>query len=185
VNGDLRLGMVYRPLYTRWILLDRLDLLYNDQQGGTATTVTTGVFNTENRRIVNNLSANFKMDNKTQISLFYGAKYALDSIDGTDYTGYTDLIGIEGRYDLTKKWDIGIRGSVLHSWNASQINYSAGPSVGYNVIKNAWISLGYNLAGFTDKDFSASNYTAQGPYVRFRFKFDQNSVKDAVSWLNL
>ncbi len=185
VNGDLRLGMVYRPLYTRWILLDRLDLLYNDQQGGTATTGTTGVFNTENRRIVNNLSANFKMDNKTQISLFYGAKYALDSIDGTDYSGYTDLIGIEGRYDLTKKWDIGIRGSVLHSWSASQINYSAGPSVGYNVIKNAWISLGYNLAGFTDKDFSASNYTAQGPYVRFRFKFDQNSVKDAVSWLNL
>lgn len=185
VNGDLRLGMVYRPLYTRWILLDRLDLLYNDQQGGTAATGTTGVFNTENRRIVNNLSANFKMDNKTQISLFYGAKYALDSIDGTDYSGYTDLIGIEGRYDLTKKWDIGIRGSVLHSWNASQINYSAGPSVGYNVIKNAWISLGYNLAGFTDKDFSASNYTAQGPYVRFRFKFDQNSVKDAVSWLNL
>jgi hypothetical protein len=187
VNGELRLGMVYRPLYTKWIILDRLDFLYDKQMSETvATTETLATsFNSENRRIVNNLSANFKMDNKTQISLFYGAKYALDSIDGTDYSGYTDLIGIEGRYDLTKKWDIGIRGSVLHSWNASQINFSAGPSVGYNVIKNAWISLGYNLAGFTDKDFSASNYTAQGPYVRFRFKFDQNSVKDAVSWLNL
>ena len=134
--------------------------------------------------MVNNLSANFKLDNKTQISLLYGAKYVLETIDGVDYSGFTDLVGVEGRYDLTKKWDIGVRGSVLHSWHSSQLSYSAGPSVGYNVIKNAWVSLGYNLAGFTDKDFSAANYTAQGPYVRFRFKFDQNSVKDAIASLN-
>lgn len=189
VSGDLRLGLAYRPLYTRWIILDRLDFLYDRQQGGTtATAGTTGTtvtsFNTDNRRIVNNLSANFKPDGKTQISLQYGAKYVLETIDGTDYSGYTDLVGVEGRYDLTKEWDVGLRGSVLHSWNANQLNYSAGPSVGYNVVKNAWISLGYNFVGFTDKDFSAADYTAQGPFVRFRFKFDQNSVREAVNWIS-
>ena len=190
LSGDLRLGMVYRPLYTRWILLDRLDFLYNKQRGLTASTIatttgTTGIsFDTDSRRVVNNLNANFKLDNKTQISLQYGAKYVMESIDGADYSGYTDLVGIEGRYDLTKNWDVGLRGSVLHSWNSSQISYSTGPSVGYNVIKNAWVSLGYNLVGFKDKDFSAADYTAQGPYSRFRFKFDQNSVKEAFNWLN-
>ena len=186
LNSDLRLGMVYRPVQTNWIILDRLDFLYDKQQGGTAasTAIAGTSFDTENRRIVNNLSANFKLENKTQISLFYGAKYVLETIDGANYSGFTDLVGIEARYDLTKKWDIGIRGSVLHSWHSSQVSYSAGPSVGYNIFKNAWVSIGYNFVGFSDKDFSASNYTKQGPYVRFRFKFDQNSVKEAIASMN-
>lgn len=201
VTGDLRFGMVYRLLNTRWIFLDRLDFLYDktteaaaaaDTTTATTTTTTTATTtptaiespNTDNRRVVNNLSANYKLDNKTQFSFFYGAKYVVDTIDSTDYSGFTDTLGIEGRYDLTKDWDIGLRGSVLHSWSVGQIRYSAGPSLGYNVIKNAWVSVGYNLVGFADKDFSATNATAQGPYVRFRFKFDQNSVKDAISSLN-
>jgi len=179
VNGDLRLGMVYRPLYTRWIFLDRLDVLYDRQHG-----VADSTFNMDNWRVVNNLNANFKLNNKFQISLQYGAKYVLENIDGADYSGYTDLMGVEGRYDLSKKWDLGLRGSALHSWRAGQLSYSTGLSVGYNVIKNAWVSLGYNVIGFSDKDFSAAEYTAQGPFVRFRFKFDQNSVKDAVAWIN-
>lgn len=199
VSGDLRFGMVYRPLYTKWIILDRLDLLYDRERGGTmllssgvtvpaGTAVVPGTMplsaDIDNRRVVNNLNANYKPDSKTQISFQYGAKYVLATIDSLDYSGYTDLIGIEGRYDISKNWDIGIRGSVLHSWSAGQFSYSAGPSVGYNIIKNAWISVGYNLIGFADRDFSAANYTAQGPFIRFRFKFDQNSVRDAIDWIN-
>jgi uncharacterized repeat protein (TIGR01451 family) len=176
VNGDLRFGVVYRPLQTRWIVLDRLDLRYDRQRGTT--------LNSESRRVVNNLNGNCKLNGKTQLSLQYGAKYVLETIDDADYKGYTDLIGIEGRYDLTKEWDLGLRGSALHSWNSGQISYSTGPSVGYNIVKNAWISLGYNVVGFTDKDFSAADFTAQGPFVRFRFKFDQNSVREAAQWIN-
>ncbi len=189
VSGDLRLGLAYRPLFTRWIVLDRLDLLYDRQVGeGTVTTTADGQtvtsFNSENRRVVNNLSANYKIDNKTQISAMYGAKYVSETIDGGDYSGFTDVVGIEALYDLTKKWDIGLRGSILHSWNSAQINYSSGPLVGYNVAKNAWVSLGYNFTGFTDKDFSAAEYTARGPYLHFSLKFDQNSAKDAANWIN-
>lgn len=32
-NADLRLGLAYRPPRTRWIVLDRLDLLFDRQQG--------------------------------------------------------------------------------------------------------------------------------------------------------
>ena len=186
VSGDLRFGVVHRPLHARWIILDRLDFLYDRERGAPATlpggTATSREL--DNRRIVNNLNANFRPDAKSQLSLQYGAKYVLQTVDGRNYSGYTDLIGIEGRYDLASDWDVGLRGSLLHSWHAGQSSYSAGPSVGYKVVKNAWISLGYNILGFTDADFSAANYTAQGPFVRFRFKFDQNSVKDAVNWIN-
>jgi uncharacterized repeat protein (TIGR01451 family) len=186
-SGDLRLGLVYRPLHTRWIFLDRLDFLVDRQRGGGATSlpgISGTSTDTDSRRIVNNLNINYKPDTKLQISFQYGAKYAMETIDSLNYSGYTDLFGIEGRYDLTKVWDVGVRGSVLHSWSARQFIYSAGPSVGVNVVKNVWISIGYNVTGFADKDFSAADYTAQGPFVRFRFKFDQNSVKEAANWVN-
>ncbi|GFO56516.1 hypothetical protein GMSM_35230 [Geomonas sp. Red276] len=176
INDDLRLGLVYRPRQTRWIILDRLDVIYSN-------TDAPGSISQESRRLVNNLNANLRLL-KSEISLQYGAKYVLETIDSVRYSGYTDLFGIEGRYDLAKDWDLGIRGSVLHSWGVGQVDYSTGVSLGYNIVQNAWLSLGYNLMGFTDKDFSASDYTAQGPYLKFRFKFDQSSVKDAAKWLN-
>jgi opacity protein-like surface antigen len=108
-----------------------------------------------------------------------------DTIDGDQYSGFTDLVGIESRYDLTEKWDIGVRGSVLHSWNAGQLDYGAGLSAGYNVLQNAWVSVGYNFLGFEDQDFSKGKFTAQGPFVQFRFKFDQQSARQMVSrWVS-
>ena len=175
-DADLRLGLAYRPPVTRWILLDRLDLVATDEKSAAGSS--------QGKRIVNNLNANYRPNRKSQLSLQYGAKYVLERFDDRDYSGFTDLVGIEGRYDLTGSWDIGVRGSILHAWEMNQISYSLGPSVGCNLMENAWLSLGYNLFGFHDKDFSAANFTAQGPFVQFRFKFDQNSVKDGLSALN-
>jgi hypothetical protein len=175
-DGEIRLGLAYRPLYSRWIVLNRLDYRYEQESSET--------FEFNNWRLVNNLNANYKPNRKTQLSLQYGAKYVQENIDGDSYDGFTDLIGVEGRYDLTERWDIGLRGSVLHSWNSDVLAFSAGPSVGYNVVKNAWVSLGYNFEGFRDEDFSQGNYTAEGVYLKFRLKFDQQSLNDALEWLN-
>jgi hypothetical protein len=174
-SGDIRFGMAYRPLYSRWIILDRLDFLFDRHRGGDFT------FNS--RRIVNNLTANYRPNARTQVSLQYGAKYVRETIEGQNYSSFTDLVGIEGRYDLTPKWDIGLRGSVLHSWSIDSFDYSTGASVGYNIVKNAWISLGYNVLGFHDPDFSRADFTAHGPYIKMRIKFDQDSVREALKWL--
>jgi hypothetical protein len=55
--------------------------------------------------------------------------------------------------------------------------------VGYNAFENAWISMGYNFTGFEDRDFSPADFTAEGPFVQFRMKFDQESMRDALKWL--
>ena len=168
---------MFRPPRTNWILLNRLDYFIDTQSGGNVSDSTSW-------RLVNNLNANYRPYKQLQIALQYGAKFVRDSIGGSSYSGFTDHIGVEARYDLTKKWDIGLRSSVLHSWHGGQLAYSFGPSTGYNVVENAWISLGYNVCGFEDRDFASAAYTAQGPYVRFRMKFDQQSVKDAAGWIN-
>jgi hypothetical protein len=168
---------VYRPPQTQWIVLDRLDFIIGQQSGGAGTSLNSW-------RLVNNFITNYRPRKDMQLSLHYGAKYVQETVDGSDYSGYTDLLGVEGRYDITKDWDIGLQSSILHSWSSGQLDYCEEVSIGYNVVQNAWISLGYNLTGFEDKDFSQADFTAQGPFVRFRFKFDQDSVRDAAKWLS-
>lgn len=172
--GELTAGLAYRPRGGRWIVLERFTLRGDRTDGNQVD---------KSVRLINNLNANLKLNRKTQISLQYGAKYVLEQYGSDDYDGYTDLIGIEGRYDLTNRWDVGLYGSMLHSWHGDQIDYRAGGSLGYNPMDNVWISLGYNIVGFDDPDFSKGDYTAQGPFVRFRLKVDQNTAGDLVSYL--
>jgi len=176
-RAGLRYGLVFRPPQTRWIVLNRFDYLYDRQSGGTAPGFTSW-------RLINNLIANYRPRKDLQVSLQYGAKYVRDTIGDRGYVGFTDHTGFETRYDITRSWDIGLRGSLLHSWHGGQFDYSCGPSTGYNLFENIWVGIGYNVWGFEDADFSSAAYTAQGPYVRFRMKFDQQSVKDAAAWIN-
>jgi hypothetical protein len=171
-NSDVRLGLVYRPLDSRWIILDKLDWIRDrkEDQGGAY----------DNRRIVNNLNANYQADEDWQVSLQYGAKLAMTTIDGAAYSGYIDLIGLETRYDLSEHWDVGVHGDVLHAWEAHQYDYSYGLSSGYTLVTNMWISAGYNFIGFKDLDFAQYRTSSKGPYVQVRMKFDQRSMKDVL-----
>lgn len=169
---DLRLGIAYRPLVPRTIILDRLELIVEKDQAGNSTT--------ESQRIINNFVTNIKPNKRTQFSLQYGAKYVLETIDSNDYSGFTDLFGLEGRYDITNRWDAGLRGSVLHTWSLHQWQYGSSVSVGYSPVKNLWANIGYNLTGFQDQDFSRADFTAQGPFIKLRLKFDQNSLRSLV-----
>ncbi len=173
-NADIRLSWAYRPVGTRWIFLDRLDLVYEDLKApGTEA---------ETWRIVNNLHANYMISRHNQLGLQYGVKFTRADIDGSDYNGFTDLVGVDWRRDLSPRWDIGLQGSLLHSWNSDVIDYSLGADIGYSFARNVWLSFGYNITGFDDEDFSEARYTARGPYIRFRIKADQDNLRDRDFW---
>ncbi|HEY9182873.1 MAG TPA: hypothetical protein VIQ99_06720, partial [Gammaproteobacteria bacterium] len=69
-------------------------------------------------------------------------------------------------------------GTWLNSQAGGTTEKAAGFDVGISAARNVWISVGYNFVGFDDENFDASRYTAQGPYVRFRVKVDQELFKD-------
>jgi hypothetical protein len=173
---DLRVGFAYRPAQTHWIVLNRLD--------GMVDRRTFVAQPTDSWRIVDNLLANYRPHKALQLALGYGAKYGRAVEAGGTWQGYTDEMGVELRYDVTEFWDAGLRASVLHVWAVHQISYSAGPEVGVSPATNLWLSLGFNVAGYDDRDFTASGYQSRGPYLRLRFKFDQQSVRDAAAFLN-
>ncbi len=64
----------------------------------------------------------------------------------------------------------------MRDWSTKAIEYVAGISVGVNPAKNAWAELGYNFEGFDDEDFDKSNFKRKGPYVDFRYKFNQDTI---------
>ncbi len=198
---SLDLSWAWRPLASHWSLLDRLELRYEDVDGGSGQD---GLFgqnglraNTaKSRRLINNLALNrvsrewsgadrrgnlFRRYERNQWSLYYGAKYALDTFDGEDYSGYTDLLGLEVRHDLRDWLDIGLQASSLNAWSTDSHAYSFGPQIGVSPVRDGWITLGYNVRGFSDRDFDAARYTAQGPYLQLRFKFDQNTTWRGLS----
>ena len=74
---------------------------------------------------------------------------------------------------------------MLHSFGTQTSSYSTGASVGYNPYKNVWVSVGYNVTGFEDGDFTGADYTAQGPYLKLRFKVDQDSAREFLDYASL
>ena len=165
---DIRLGLALRPDREGWVILDRLDWISDDRHD-TMTDLS-------GWRVVNHLNLTYFSGRNTQIALQYGAKYARDDIAGNSYQGFTDLVGGEVRQNLSRRLDVGLRLSGLHSWTAKQVEYCAGASLGVNPLDNFWISGGYNFEGFYDADFSAADFTAQGPYIKVRLKFDQETA---------
>ena len=45
------------------------------------------------------------------------------------------------------------------------------------MMENVWLSLGYDVTGFSDKTLTGSDYTRQGIYMRIRWKFTQDLFK--------
>jgi hypothetical protein len=89
------------------------------------------------------------------------------------YTAW--LMGGRLIYDVTENIDLGLQASWLNGRAEGQTGSawqrSLGVEVGYLLQANLWVSAGYNATGFRDRDLS-SDYTARGPFLRLRFKFD-------------
>ena len=169
-TADLKFGWAYRPAGSEWSFLDRLDLVYNELNG---------VAQQERSwRVINNFNANRRLSAAAQLSLQYAFKYVRSDFGSNEFTGYTDLIGVDFRRGFRQRWDVGVNASVYHSYNSNVIDYGLGADIGYNVATNVWLSVGYNVVGFDDKDFAAARYTSQGPFLRFSIKADQRTLKD-------
>jgi len=162
------LGAAYRPNTDGLILIDRLDINYSNIKAVGSRIV--------NWHYINNMTANWQSRSDVQFAFNYSAKWANDRINDISITGFTDLLGMQGVWDINENWDVSMQAAMLHTWATGQYTPSYGVGVGHTLYENLWASVGYNFVGFQDRDFAASEYTRQGVYMRFRFKFDQKNM---------
>ncbi|MGK5046975.1 hypothetical protein ACQ4WP_13900 [Janthinobacterium sp. GB4P2] len=87
-------------------------------------------------------------------------------------------------YDISKHWDIGVLAAVMGSPQGGSRQWANGVEVGYLLAQNLWLSAGHNWSGFSDRDLTGADYTARGPYLRLRFKFDENLFKGKDATIN-
>ncbi|KQN30016.1 hypothetical protein ASE88_06805 [Sphingomonas sp. Leaf38] len=184
------LALAFRPLDSRWSLLERLELRHESADAGFTDSNALGVpayggGDQVTSRIINNLAVNYRtgpegLGHGTEATVYYGAKYVAGRFADDKYDGYIDVTGFELRQDVGTRFDIGVSGSVQHAWSRGAWSWSGGPSVGVSPAANTWISAGYNVSGYRDRDFEDDRYTRQGPYVTMRLKFDQTMIGGAT-----
>jgi uncharacterized repeat protein (TIGR01451 family) len=182
-EATLDAALAWRPLDSRWSVLQRLTLKHETARGtqtGQALSGYGALAADDGRadRVINNLAVNYDSDSDhgrggMQLSAYLGAKFVRSSFDGDVYQGATQILGFEGRYDVSRRLDLGLSATVRHVGATHDLAYAFGPSVGVSPATNTWISLGWNVRGFHDRDFEDARYTRQGAYVAARFKFDQ------------
>lgn len=179
-NGDLgsteqvdaRVGAAWRPRDEDTVIFDRFDYGFKkDQMGYTKT------------KLVNNLAANQMLANNWQVTANHGVKYVKETIAGQEFETLTNLVGMETRYDISRKIDLGLRGQATFDDNGA-VSYSYGPSIGVSPVKDIWVSAGYNFKGYSDDDFEASEYSKEGVYLKLRVKFDQHTARGLLGHIS-
>ena len=166
--ATISLGSAWHPQKYDYTILQRLD--YKQEQ------VRSDGDNKRSRKLIHNLHINKKAGKKTQISLHHGLKHTLEDEFNEAYNATVDTAQLQVRRNVSEKVDVGIHAGYLHDWENDNWQYNYGGSVGLTPAENMWLSVGYNLEGFSDKDFEQSEYTAQGPYLQLRYRADKDQL---------
>lgn len=166
---DVRIGAAWRAKGDGIVVLNRLDIGQSTEEGVQ-----------DRSKIVNNLAVNAMVTDQTQVSVYHGIKHVEAEFAGATASGTTHLVGAEVRHDVTKKIDLGLQTTWSSNDGSGTQAWSFGPSIGITPKENVWVSLGYNVSGFEDEDFEAAKYRSEGPYIKLRAKFDQNTAKTVL-----
>jgi large repetitive protein len=128
-------------------------------------------------RTMSNVAAavvNIQSTPRLTFSTRYAAKLASDRLDAVTTKSSAHLLMARTIYDVSKRLDVGFIGSVLGNGGFNSRRYGAGAELGVIVMRNLRLAGGYNLFGFTDRDFASLGYTQRGAYLEFGFKFDES-----------
>ncbi len=191
----LAVSWARRPDNSRIAWLEKLELrsdIVRDAVQGQSSPIGGGALlisgDATSRRAINSLSVNWSPQTlagadgsgrylgRSEIAVFWGSRYVYDRVDQDDIAGWSNLLGVDARWDLSQTIDVGVSGSVRESAGGRAVSYSGGPAVGISPFKGGYIQVGYNVVGFHDTDYADARYTRSGPFVTLRFKFDQTTL---------
>lgn len=137
----------------------------------------------KSQRLVASLSTNWRPESeqdgqqvrRTEIGVFVGARYNLDEFDATEVTSTALVGGVDARFGIGERIEFGGSATVRANMSDGTTAFAVGPQIGISPAKNTLLTLGYNIKGFRDADFSAARHTDEGIYASVRLKLDSDS----------
>jgi hypothetical protein len=169
----MQAGLAWRDTETnQWNALGRVEhrLDQDDTQAGLQLKSSTTLVS---------LHADWQPRRPFLVSGRYAAKWTTDNSNGLTTRYRAQVIGGRATWEFAPRWDLGFVTSLLLGEGADSRQYGVGFELGYLVTTNLWVSAGYNFFGYRDADLAGADYTAKGPYVRLRYKFDETMVESA------
>jgi hypothetical protein len=202
-TASFELSWAHRPAESRLAWLNKTEILYDSVRdavagsagpiGGPALTVSGNVSSV---RAMNSLSVNWvplaDRDDRIRPGLgsgarswveageygfFWGTRYTSEKFGEDDVKGWSNLLGVDARFTISDIADVGGSASVRVSTGGETVSWAGGPTLTIAPMKNANLTLGYNFAGFRDRDFEGERFSRSGVYVTFKLKFDQTSFQ--------
>lgn len=137
------------------------------------------------RRLIGSVSTNWspqghdpdgQLYQRTEIGLFGAVRHTFDAFEGYDLKGTTLLGGLDARIGLGDRLEVGGVATVRWSMTDHTTNLAFGPQIGVTPTKNVLLTLGYNVIGFRDRDFSAARSTDEGVFATLRMKLDNDTL---------
>ena len=167
VQDRFSVGAAYRDsARNRVNLVSRYEFRYEDALGGRLAT------RSDRQVHVVSTHADTHPARAWTVSGQYAAKWVDDRVDPHASDFQAQLVSGRLVYDLTSRFDVGALTSVLWSPGAAA-RRAVGIELGMLLHDNLWLSLGYNLTGFRDRDLATEESTTRGGFIRLRMKFDE------------
>jgi len=169
-----QIGFAYRPVeQDEWNAIARYEHRLQRSDSGTASLLVPGVSDLASHIV--SAQANWQASRSLLASARYAIKWGSLRSDTVLSSSVTQLAMGRVTYDITSDWDLGVQAGLAVT-RAGSRERVLGLEGGYQLVPNLWMSAGYNVKGLKDPDLGGSSFTSQGPYVRMRFKFDENTL---------
>ena len=184
------LAAAFRPASSDFAALAKLEYRGDRVQDGVigqlapvGRTALTIDGNANSQRLVASLSTNWRPEgeadgkavHRTEIGLFLGARYNLDRLEAQDITSTALMGGLDARIGIGERIEVGASASVRANLTDDTTAFAFGPQIGITPAKNTLLTVGYNVKGFRDADFSVARHTDDGLYAAVKIKFDSSS----------
>jgi hypothetical protein len=183
--NDASIALAHRPEGSEFSLLSKIeyrsDTVHNAVTGAVTPTGPSRLTvdgDARSARVLGSVSANWlpKDDDRElgEVGLFVGLRHNLDSFEDFDLADTTALAGAQARVAVSERIELGARATVRASLENGTTSFSVGPEIGFVPADNMLVTVGYNVVGFRDPDFTAARSTDRGFYAAVKLKIDEN-----------
>jgi hypothetical protein len=172
-QNRFQVGFAYRPVDN-----NKFDALGLFEQKSDQST------NKDSDTQIISFRANYKPSRPWWVTGRFASKRVNEVLLGTVNDSYNaSLVGGRITYDITNRWSIGGITTLLVGRGGGK-QYAYGLEVGFTVMDNLIVGLGYNWRGFDGGDLAGSDYTNRGWVLNVRYKFDEDLFKGSDASVN-